>query len=48
MNTGQKAGWTSEVRKADALAFTKHLYRVQHTGLRNAAEQRYRFLYRQG
>lgn len=37
-----------ELHKADALALTKHLYRVQRMGLRDGAVQPDQFLYRQG
>ena len=36
-----------ELSRADALAFTKHLYRVQRMGLREEPIQPDRFLYRQ-
>lgn len=37
-----------ELSRADALAFTKHLYRVQRMGLREEPVQPESFLYRQG
>jgi hypothetical protein len=37
-----------ELSRADALAFTKHLYRLQRMDLREEPVQPDRFLYRQG